>query len=279
MERRTVLRLLGGAALGVAGGGLAVLAVRPEADTPGHPDIHDGPPSRARGRPTGAPRDASAPGGQGGRQAEAPPTEPLPPPVEDGETAGPDEPPEGPAETAEMAAASLICREAWNAAPPTRPHDGHTISRLTVHHTAVSAAGWDRDRIRRYQSQHQDRGMADLAYHVLVSPAGDLYEGRPFSTAGETFTAYDPAGHLHVVVEGNFDEESPTEAQLRSVAALLAWGAETFSADPATIAGHQRYAVTACPGTNLQRSIASGWLRTEVERLLDAGGVELRRIC
>lgn len=285
MERRTVLRLLGGAALGVAGGGLAVLVARPETDIPGLPEIHDPTPTPFAGRPTGAPRDARIAGGHDGRDAETPPGEPPPDDAVDDVAsdggAGGDPPADESSETTatSTATASLICREAWNAAPPTRAYDDHTISRLTVHHTAVSGAGWDRDRIRRYQSQHQDRGMADLAYHVLVSPSGDLYEGRPFSAAGETFTSYDPTGHLNVVVEGNFDEESPSDAQLRAIAAVLAWGAGAFSADPATISGHQRYVATACPGTSLQQHIDSGRLRSVVERLLSTGGVDLRRVC
>lgn len=291
MHRRTFLRALGGAGVLALGGGVTAVVMRPARDGAPRVEVGAASPRPTPGTPhpsvpAPSPRPGVDPAGQGDRLAVQPEDEPTPegtPEVVDtSDTATEDETDRDEAGAAAASAAvavALHCRDAWDARPPTREYGGHTITRLTVHHTAVSGAGWDTGRIRRYQERHQEQGMADLAYHALVSPAGDAYEGRPFTAVGETFTAHDPTGHLNVVLEGNFDETQPSDAQLETLAALLAWGAGAFDVDPATISGHQRFASTACPGSSLQRVISTGELRAEVERLLATGGSDLRRTC
>lgn len=250
MDRRTAIRIVVGTSLAVGAGGVAVLAGRDRTDRAG--DDPRGADPATGSAPTGPPRPASP---------EAPAR---------------GVPADGPAVTLEQR-----CRERWGAAPPTGGYGTHTVSRLTVHHSAVAVGDddWDPDRLRRYQRTHQDAGFVDLAYHLVVAPAGTLYEGRPVDAPGETFTDYDPSGHLHIVLDGHFDREEPTAAQLDTLVATLAWGAEAFDADPGTIAGHQDHAATACPGSNLQPLIADGTVRGEVESLIAAGGVVLDRVC
>jgi N-acetyl-anhydromuramyl-L-alanine amidase AmpD len=77
------------------------------------------------------------------------------------------------------------------------------------------------------------------------------------------------------VVEGNFEAEKPTAAQITSLEAVLAWAAENYDVSPATIGGHGDYAATLCPGRNLEDRIHSGQLRAAVEALTEKGGVEL----
>jgi N-acetyl-anhydromuramyl-L-alanine amidase AmpD len=115
----------------------------------------------------------------------------------------------------------------------------------------------------------------DLAYHYMVDRDGKAYEGRSWTCKGDTFTGYDPNGHLLVVVDGNFEEQAPTEAQVDTLASLLAWGAQKFDIDPADIHGHRDLAATACPGAQLYSLIESGELAGRVEKLESQGPLVL----
>lgn len=177
--------------------------------------------------------------------------------------------------------ASVICKTAWGAQPLAGELGSHSIERMTVHHTAVRL---DRNsdapgHIRGHQTFHQQSGWVDLAYHYMVDANGNIYEGRPFSAPGDTFTNYDPAGHFLVCCEGNFDQQELPEAQLASLAAMLAWGSNAFGISPDTIGGHRDYASTTCPGTSLAKTLEDGTLREAVEDLLERGGVELTEAC
>lgn len=176
---------------------------------------------------------------------------------------------------------SLLCRQAWGARTPTGSGTPHQISGLMVHHSAVGLTDNRQapGQLRNFQMFHQDAGFVDVAYHVGVDRNGNLYELRGPGTAGETFTGYDPAGWLLVLALGNFDEQAPTAAQLEGMARVLAWGAGTYGADPAHIAGHRDTAATSCPGENLYREISSGRLTARVQEILAGGGLDLELLC
>lgn len=176
---------------------------------------------------------------------------------------------------------TVVCRAGWDARPPSGAFRDHTLDRLTVHHTAVAHTDPDEGaaRARQHQRYHQEAGFADLAYHHLIDRDGDVFEGRPVTAAGETFTDYDPAGHYLPCLEGDFDRQAPSEPQLAALVDLLAWAAGTYGIPPATIAGHRRYASTSCPGDALQALIDDGTIRRRVEARLAGGGVELRSTC
>lgn len=183
---------------------------------------------------------------------------------------------------ASTTSAVLLCREAWGAHPARPGGRPHTITRMTVHHTAV-ALGDNRDaagRLREHQRYHQDElGWIDIAYHVGVDRNGNIYELRTPTLAGDTATNYDPASHFLVVCEGNFDDEDITEAQLNGAATAFAWAAQKFDIATDTLAGHRDVAATACPGANLYNHVASGELKRRIDSLLSAGTVELRAVC
>ena len=182
----------------------------------------------------------------------------------------------------QSASASLLCREAWGAQPARPGGRRHTITRMTLHHEAV-ALGDNRNapgRLRSDQRYHQDqKGWIDIAYHVGVDRNGNIYELRSTDIAGDTATDYDTTGHFLVLCEGDFDQETVSEAQLHSAALAFAWAAQTFHVASGTLAGHRDLAQTSCPGTNLYAHLSSGDLKGRIDDLLTGGPVDLRQFC
>jgi len=176
---------------------------------------------------------------------------------------------------------TVLCRESWGAAEPAGELSFHTIDRLTVHHTAVvfDEPTEGPRRVRSFQAGHQRDGFVDIAYHYVIDSHGNIYEARSTDIPGETYTSYDPVGHFLVVCDGNFEEQSIPAPQLGSLAVVLAWASVTFGVPPETLGGHSDYAATACPGSGLADRLADGSLRSEVERLIAAGPIEIIRLC
>ena len=185
--------------------------------------------------------------------------------------------------TSSAASAVLLCRDAWGARPARAGGTPHTITRMTIHHTAA-VLGDNRNvtaRLRQHQQYHQDeQGWIDIAYHVGVDRNGNIFELRTPDLAGDTATNYDPAGHFLVVCEGDFDQEAVTEAQLHGAALAFAWAAQNFDIASDTLAGHRDVSpATACPGANLYAHVSSGDLKRRIDDLLAAGTVDLQRVC
>ena len=174
-------------------------------------------------------------------------------------------------------ALTVVSREGWGAvAPRLAEMTPHTIDRLTIHHAGTQAGVTGPGQIRGWQDWHMNgQGWPDLAYHIVVGVDGRIYEGRDPAFRGDTGTTYDTTGHLLVVVEGNFEVEQPTAAQLASLKSVLAWASERYDVTPNTISGHGDHAATLCPGRHLETLIHSGQLAADVQRLIDSGGVDL----
>lgn len=174
-----------------------------------------------------------------------------------------------------------ICRDAWGATAVGTNVVPHTIDRLTVHHTAslLDRNSKAPSRLRGHQAYHKSLGWPDLAYHVAVDADGNIYAARPTTARGDTATNYDPTGHFLVVAEGDFNSQPIPTAQLEGVAAVLAWAATEFSADPSTIRGHRDLSSTSCPGDDFYAFIADGTLETMVEGHIADGGIDLRVVC
>lgn len=232
---------------------------------------------------SGVPGPGSPSGPSDERAGPARPPSPRPEPTTSAGTSPPaaaEEPPQldqepqpEPSPSAATAATALtvLCRDAWGAAPPGEGFVAHTIRRLTLHHSAV-VLGDNRKapgRLRQHQRHHQSQGWPDIAYHLGVDRNGHLYDLRPAAFRGDTFTAYDPTGHFLVLAEGNFDQERPSDAQLEGVAAAFAWAAGEFGAGADTLTGHRDHAGTSCPGDHLYA--AMGPLRQRIGELAATG--------
>jgi hypothetical protein len=184
----------------------------------------------------------------------------------------PNDPPDRPHPVVEVAS-----RESWGAVPAeTELMELHDPVRMTVHHAGTQTGTTGPAQFRSWQGWHMSgQGWGDIAYHLIIGIDGTVYEGRDPAFEGDTGTTYDTTGHFLVVVEGYFDEERPTAAQVESLERVLAWASEEFQISPSTISGHRDHAATTCPGTHLHAIIESGELQRAVAGLIDAGGIEV----
>lgn len=193
--------------------------------------------------------------------------------------------PPGPTTSATPAAtvsAQLLCREAWGARPARAGGKRHTPNRLTIHHSAVvlGANSNAPGRFRQDQRYHQDQlGWIDIAYHIGIDRDGHIYQLRDPNLAGDTATEYDTTGHFLVFCEGDFDKEPVSDAQLHGAAVACAWAAQTYGISSDTLRGHRDFAATSCPGANLYEHISSGDLKSQIDFLVNNGGVNLQPFC
>ena len=206
-----------------------------------------------------------------GASAEAPTPTPSPSPSA---TPSPE-----PSPAPEPTVVLVLCREAWGAKPPTGPYTEQSLDQITIHHTGVLLEDNRKApaRFRQHQRYHQESGWVDIAYHYGVDRHGNCYALRPVTAVGDTFTDYDPRGHVLLVAEGNFDEQDPTDAQVATLATLCAWAAGAFGLDLSTVHGHREFASTSCPGDALQARLPE--IRQRGGQLLAAGGVRLSSLC
>jgi hypothetical protein len=172
---------------------------------------------------------------------------------------------------------TVVPREDWGAlSPDTERMIAHTVTRLTVHHAGTQSGTVGPPQYRGWQAWHMGgQKWPDIAYHVLIGIDGTVYQGRDPAYRGDTATTYDTTGHFLVAVEGNFEVERPSQAQIQSLEMVLAWASQHYGVSPETIGGHGDYAATSCPGRHLEDRIRSGELQTAVESIIDRGGVEL----
>ena len=154
-------------------------------------------------------------------------------------------------------------RADWGAAAPGFAMQPQVPGRITLHHTAVrrdpktglarkmrNLQGFSQ-RAELLANGHVKAPWADLPYHFYIGAGGMVAEGRATGFAGDTNTGYDTSGHIAVVLEGNFEEEQPTSAQLAALVELLADLSGRYAIPAEHIGAHRDFAATACPGATL----------------------------
>lgn len=165
------------------------------------------------------------------------------------------------------ASVPYLSRADWNANTPTFAMTPQTPTFLTIHHTATlqNPKADPAQTLRNLQafSQRADTlgngkpkvAWADVPYHYYIAPDGTVLEARDPAYEGDSNTAYDLTGHVQVVLEGNFMEETPTNAQMQSLLAVSEAIGRRYGIGPENVAGHGDRAgqdVTLCPGDALE---------------------------
>jgi len=172
----------------------------------------------------------------------------------------------------------LIPRDQWGAAAPAVTPDGReehgpydaltnpngwqiydrplveVLDKLILHHSALPLT----DGPLEIQHLHmEEKGFADIGYHVLIDGTGRLFEGRSLSVRGaHTYGAN--YGSVGICVLGNFEEIQPAPAQI-AIVKLLLKSLPALYPGINRMAGHKDFNpdVTLCPGENFY-SLLSG---------------------
>lgn len=157
----------------------------------------------------------------------------------------------------------------------------HRITHVTLHHTGDSRTLEPHEdpavRLRNLQAWGaRDRNWWDVPYHYLMGLQGQVYQGRDHRYVGETNTTYNPEGHFLISIIGNYERQEPTEAQVESIADLMAWAVTEFDVPLDRIGGHYNYANSGCPGKHLRKYLEDGtfvrMVRERVEAMPSSGG-------
>ncbi|MBP9750221.1 MAG: N-acetylmuramoyl-L-alanine amidase [Candidatus Peribacteraceae bacterium] len=138
------------------------------------------------------------------------------------------------------------------------------VKLFVVHHTAGLVSGDGRSGLERmralYQFHANSRGWGDIGYHYIVDESGQVYEGKSGGKSVVGGHAYcHNVGTIGISLMGNFDEERPTQAQVKALQKLLMLLADSYDVDlsksvtyhgetmPAVV-GHRDLLSTDCPG-------------------------------
>lgn len=105
-------------------------------------------------------------------------------------------------------------------------------------------------------ASHQAQGWTCIGYHYVIRKDGTIEEGRPHWTIGAH--AYGDNDHtIGIHVCGNFEIAQPTQAQIESLAMLLANVCDDYGLpiDKDHVVAHRDLMATACCGENLYNQL------------------------
>lgn len=166
-------------------------------------------------------------------------------------------------------ALQAIPRSRWAKADPImkqiNPMGG--VDCITVHHEGwkrvtttdmgATAALIEHDRVSHLSMFH----AGDIGYHYIIDRAGRLWEGRNVRYQGAHVRSNNEH-NVGVMCLGNFDIQTPTDAQVNAMADTVAKLARIYRVSTADkgrasrIRSHQEINPTACPGRSFQPRFA-----------------------
>jgi len=168
-----------------------------------------------------------------------------------------------------VARPNIISRSSWGARAASSQSALQRPTTLVIHHTAGTKGGVEQVRgIQRYHQQ--DNGWSDIGYHFLVSPAGEIFEGRPENVQGAHVAGANSysMGISAIGHYSNYDIDAPCwNSMVRTCAYLCA----KYGISPSRIIGHQDLAQKDCPGRYIYSKMNQ--LRQAVTQMLQQSGV------
>jgi len=151
----------------------------------------------------------------------------------------------------------ITLREDWHAAAPGHAFIADTPRLATLHHTAGNYPADYKEaaeEIGFIQDYHQSGEDIDIGYHFLISPQGDIFEGRPLGTLG-AHSSKRNTGNVGISVMGNYQKESAarpvTPEALAAIAAIGKYLRENYAVSISSFYGHRDINQTLCPGAVL----------------------------
>lgn len=177
-----------------------------------------------------------------------------------------------------MADPRIILRDGWNARPPLHPFTRMPVTPIgnLYHHTTGATLAAELDPsdddyylrwARSIQRFHQDtRGWIDIAYNFLVTPRGEILEGRGWGIVG-AHAGRNTLGHNNVSNNNTHgiayfgDSNQPgvlTQAGEHALRWLLDQAAFRYGPGTQNHWGHRDVHPTDCPGDPLYAWQADG---------------------
>lgn len=165
---------------------------------------------------------------------------------------------------------AIIGRAEWRAASSGSDTDPMGAPRLiTVHHEGKEFHGATRDEalreVKNIQSYHQrSNRWADIGYHFVIDPLGNVIEGRPITLQGahagqRSANGTSPnAGNIGISCLGHFDTQRLPARQERALRELIGALQSKYGIGRGDVYTHNEIrkkfglAGTACPGKNLK---------------------------
>ncbi|MGB0843931.1 MAG: peptidoglycan recognition protein family protein [Alphaproteobacteria bacterium] len=149
----------------------------------------------------------------------------------------------------------VLSRGEWNAKPGIESRMKRQVIReIVVHHTGVRKQSKYslKQKLKFLQEYSQgEKRWGDVPYHFYIDMNGDVAAGRELAYAGDTNTGYNPANRIHIVVEGDLENERPSDRQIAVLRTLVKQQQAEHGLDPNAVSGHMDHASTDCPGQYL----------------------------
>ncbi len=232
--------------------GLLAAGCAPETATKDRPGPN-WPTAADRPKPAGALPASRTPAGAGATArgnlapAPAPPAVVQPPPSF------------APGAAAEGGPLRAIPRSSWTRAAiiPDRINPMEGVNRITVHHEGWKVVNFTdavttAERLEEIRASHLQRLHAgDIAYHYVVDRGGRLWQGRDIRYQGAHVRS-ENEHNVGVMCLGNFDEQSPTDVQVKTLRETLVVLIRHYRIPISRVYTHQELNPTACPGRSLQ---------------------------
>lgn len=183
----------------------------------------------------------------------------LPGPVwRDGSHAPQPAPTPAPAPTDPSLPSGVIARSRWAKGSPVSSlmNPMRPVQYITVHHDGTSPfyavdESTSMARLESIRNAHRGQSWGDIGYHFAIDRGGRIYQCRPLNWQGAHVKDHNE-GNIGVVNLGNFDQQSPSDAQARALRSFLTTLQTQYRVPVSRIRTHQEWAATACPGRSMQ---------------------------
>jgi N-acetyl-anhydromuramyl-L-alanine amidase AmpD len=142
-----------------------------------------------------------------------------------------------------------------------------------------------------FDKEHRAKGWDGVGYHFVIGNGTATADGQievtprwPIQKWGAHAKTLDNRYNeygIGICLVGNFDNERPSEKQLKSLSTLVAYLMQTYHISPGNVIGHRDTKATDCPGRWMNvatvrqmatRSIAAAGGKIESDRAQSAGG-------
>lgn len=115
--------------------------------------------------------------------------------------------------------------------------------KIIIHHGAIKNAT-----VEEIHNGHLKRGFGGIGYNYYIRKDGTIYKGRDEKYKG-AHTLNENGRSIGICLEGNYEEENPSKAQLENLINLTSLLVVKYNVND--VVGHRECGQTLCPGKNI----------------------------